>query len=45
MRTNEDVRLLATMVGDLSLCLFVIRGPGDSKLLCGPTTIFEGKER
>ena len=27
------------------VCLFVTRGPGDSKLLCGPTTIIEGKER
>ena len=26
-------------------CLFVTRGPGDSKLLCGPTTRIEGKER
>ena len=28
-----------------SVCLFVTRGPEDSKLLCGPTTIIEGKER
>ena len=27
------------------VCLFVTRGPGDSKLLCGPTTVIEGKER
>jgi len=27
------------------VCLFVTRGPGDSKLLCGPTTKIEGKER
>ena len=27
------------------ICLFVTRGPGDSNLLCGPTTIIEGKER
>jgi len=27
------------------ICLFVTRGPGDNKLLCGPTTIIKGKER
>jgi len=25
--------------------LFVTRGPGDSKVLCGPTARIEGKER
>ena len=29
----------------LIVCLFVTKGPRDSKLLCGPTTVIEGKER